>query len=74
MRQITEQDLRDKLKRLCQSDSQVSVAESFGYKSQYIWDVLNGKPISERLAEKLGYRMTKAVTRTFEAITTEETR
>ena len=57
MKQLTETALRDLLRGACErAGSQLAFAESAGFSSAYISDVLAGKrDPSSRLAEVLGY-------------------
>ena len=54
---ITEEQLRKVLKEACQkSGSQKAWAKENKFSGTYVSDLLNGKPISDKVAKKLGYK------------------
>jgi len=63
---LSEDDLRIKLKDMCDYRSQVKVGRTLGYSPQIISDVIHGRrAISKELALKLGYKLKKVTVKEY---------
>lgn len=56
---MTEDELREILKKECEESKQAEWAKRYGYSKSYVNDLVQGRRgISQDVAEKLGYRKT----------------
>lgn len=63
---LSEDDLRLKLKEMCDYRSQVKVGQTLEYSPQIINDVIHGRrAISRDLAMKMGYKLKKVTVKEY---------
>jgi plasmid maintenance system antidote protein VapI len=63
---LSEDDLRLKLKEMCDYRSQVKVGRTLEYSPQIICDVIHGRrSISKDLAMKMGYKLKKVTVKEY---------